>query len=47
MPENKEVILAALWGQRRRGWPEPVKDPWVSGEFMMRLQLQLLQLGSL
>lgn len=47
MPNNNEVIQAALWSQRRRGWPEPIKDLWVSGEFMMRLRLQQLQLGSL
>lgn len=47
MPKNKEVIQATLWGQRRRVWPEPIKGLWVSGESMMRLQLQLLQLGSL
>lgn len=29
------------------GQSQPIKDLWVSGEFMMRLRLQQLQLGSL
>lgn len=45
MPKNK-VIQAALRPKTPR-MARANKDLWVSGEFMMRLQLQLLQLGSL
>lgn len=48
MPGNKEVIQATLWGRSITEYsPEPIKDLWVSDEFMKRLQLQLLQSSSL
>lgn len=41
---RKQVTQATLWDQRHSYSLEPIKDFWVSGEFMKRLQLQLLQL---